>query len=110
MSEASTAPADPAPIFAALADRTRLSLLIRLSTGDTLSIARLSTDAKLTRQAVTKHLHVLENAGLVRSMRSGRETRYSLCSESIATARSFLDDVSAQWDEALGRLRALVED
>ena len=102
--------ADPAPVFAALGDRTRLSLLMRLSGGETLSISRLAADTHLTRQAVTKHLHVLENAGLVASSRAGRESRYALQAEPIAAARGFLDDISAQWDEALGRLKAFVED
>lgn len=98
-----------APVFAALGDPTRLSLLIKLSDGQTKSIARLSADTKLTRQAVTKHLHVLERAGLVSSLRVGRESRFAYAPEPIAEARSYLDRVSAQWDDALSRLRVLVE-
>jgi DNA-binding transcriptional ArsR family regulator len=101
---------DPAPIFAALGDRTRLSLLIKLSDGQKRSIASLSADTKLTRQAVTKHLHVLEQAGLVSSVRVGRESRFAYRPESIAEARSYLDHVSAQWDDSLFRLRSFVED
>ena len=100
----------PAPVFAALGDRTRLSLLNKLSDGQTRSIAKLSADTSLTRQAVTKHLHVLENAGLVRSVRIGRESRFAYRPEPVADARSYLESVSAQWDEALARLRAFVED
>jgi len=100
----------PAPIFAALGDRTRLSLLRRLSDGQTRSIARLSQDTALTRQAVTKHLHVLENAGLVRSVRVGRESRFAYRPEPIIEAKAYLATVSAQWDEALARLQAFVED
>lgn len=100
---------NPAPIFAALGDRTRLSLLTRLSDGQARSIAKLSVDTRLTRQAVTKHLHVLENAGLVSSIRIGRESRFALKPEPIAEARSYLDQVSAQWDDALSRLQAHVE-
>jgi DNA-binding transcriptional ArsR family regulator len=96
-------------VFAALGDRTRLSLLMKLSGGQTLSIAKLSADTKLTRQAITKHLHVLENAGLVNSVRVGRESQFALRPEPIVEARSYLDAVSAQWDDALGRLRSLVE-
>ena len=92
----------PAPVFAALGDPTRLSLLMTLSDGGARSIAALSADRGLTRQAVTKHLHVLEHAGLVSSLRVGREP--------IQGARSYLEMVSAQWDEALGRLKALVEE
>ena len=90
----------PAPVFAALGDRTRLALLNRLSDGQTRSIAKLSADTSLTRQAVTKHLHVLENAGLVRSVRIGRESRFAYRPEPVAEARSYLESVSAQWDEA----------
>lgn len=100
----------PAPVFAALGDATRLSLLRKLSDGGARSIAALSADTRLTRQAVTKHLHVLEGAGLVRSARVGRESRFVMRPEPVALARDYLDEVSAQWDEALSRLRAFVED
>ena len=99
-----------APVFAALGDRTRLSLLMRLSDGGTRSIASLSADTRLTRQAVTKHLHVLESAGLVRSARVGRESRFSYRPEPVVEARAYLDRVSAQWDDALSRLRTFVEE
>lgn len=100
----------PAPVFAALGDRTRLGLLEKLSDGRPRSIAKLSADTRLTRQAVTKHLHVLESAGLVSSIRIGRESRFAYRPEPVAEARSYLESVSAQWDEALARLRAFVED
>jgi DNA-binding transcriptional ArsR family regulator len=100
---------DPAPVFAALGDRTRLSLLARLSDGQPRSITALSGDTRLTRQAVTKHLRVLENAGLVRMSRVGRESRFAFRPDPIADARAYLDGVSRQWDEALSRLRSLVE-
>jgi DNA-binding transcriptional ArsR family regulator len=98
-----------APIFAALGDMTRLSLLQKLSSGASQSIARLSMDSHLTRQAVTKHLRVLEEAGLVIVNRIGRESQYAFRPESLDAARTYLDDVSRQWDDALGRLRAFVE-
>ena len=101
---------DPAPVFAALGDRTRLSLLSRLSDGRTRSIAKLSADTSLTRQAVTKHLHVLEDAGLVKSTRVGRESRFTYEPGPVVEARSYLETVSAQWDDALSRLRNFVED
>lgn len=110
MSEASArAVADSAPVFAALGDRTRLSLLMTLGDGRSRSIATLTADRRLTRQAVTKHLRVLENAGLVRSVRTGRESRFAARPEALAEARAYLDAVSAQWDDALSRLRAHVE-
>jgi DNA-binding transcriptional ArsR family regulator len=98
-----------APLFAALGDATRLALLARLSSGEPCSIARLTGTTKLTRQAVTKHLKVLLDARLVRTTRAGRESRFALNPEPIDDARRYLDLVSRQWDEALGRLRALVE-
>jgi DNA-binding transcriptional ArsR family regulator len=100
---------DPAPVFAALGDRTRLSLLTRLSKGDPRSIAALSADTRLTRQAVTKHLQVLARAGLVSSVRVGRESRFAYRPEPVAEARAYLEQVSAQWDAALGRLKSFVE-
>ncbi len=99
----------PASVFAALGDATRLSLLMTLSDGEARSIAALSTDTRLTRQAVTKHLHVLEKAGLVSSARIGRESRFAYRPEPVAAARSYLDTVSAQWDDALGRLQSFLE-
>jgi len=101
---------DPAPIFAALGDRTRLSLLGRLGGGEAQSITALSAGTRLTRQAVTKHLRVLERAGLVRALKQGRESRFALEPQRIAEARAYLDQVARQWDEALVRLKAFVED
>ena len=109
MSTASTRRSDPTPVFAALGDRTRLSLLMTLSDGERRSIARLSADSRMSRQAVAKHLHVLEEAGLVESVRVGRESRFAYRPGPLAHARSYLDDVARQWDESLGRLRDLVE-
>lgn len=100
---------DPAPIFAALGDRTRLALLSKLGDGQARSIAALSTDTALTRQAITKHLHVLQDAGLVASLRVGRESRFAARRETIDEARAYLDGVSRQWDDTLGRLKAFVE-
>jgi DNA-binding transcriptional ArsR family regulator len=96
-------------VFAALGDRTRLSLLRKLSDGQNRSIATLSADTQLTRQAVTKHLHVLEKAGLVSHLKVGRESRFAFQPEPVAEAKSYLDAVSAQWDDALSRLRSFVE-
>jgi DNA-binding transcriptional ArsR family regulator len=98
-----------APLFAALGDPTRLSLVAKLCAGPPCSIALLTQETKLTRQAVTKHLRVLERARLVRSSRAGRESRFALNPGPIDAARQYLDLVSKQWDDALGRLKALVE-
>jgi DNA-binding transcriptional ArsR family regulator len=99
-----------APVFAALGDSTRLRILASLAAGRSLSIARLTEGTTVTRQAITKHLGVLEHAGLVRSVRRGRENRFELEPEPLAQARCALDTISRRWDEALARLRALVEE
>jgi DNA-binding transcriptional ArsR family regulator len=101
---------DPVPIFAALGDHTRLSLLMRLSDGSARSINLLAADTSLTRQAVTKHLRVLQDVGLVNSVRVGRESLYAAHPEALEPARACLDAVAAQWDDALGRLKAFVEE
>jgi len=98
-----------APIFAALGDETRLRLVIRLSASGPLSIARLTEDASVTRQAVTKHLQVLADAGLAHSSRLGRESVWELDLEKLGAARRCIDGLSAQWDGALGRLKKFVE-
>ena len=105
-----TATRRTAPVFAALGDETRLALVQRLSGAGPMSIARLTEGTDVTRQAVTKHLHVLEDAGLVRSSKLGREAVYELDPAPLHTARAYLDEVSAQWDAILGRLKAFVED
>ncbi|WP_373046979.1 ArsR/SmtB family transcription factor [Vulgatibacter sp.] len=100
---------DAAPVFAALGDATRLRLLGRLAEGGPASIAALSEDAEVTRQAITKHLEVLARAGLVHGERSGRERIWALEARGLDAARIYLDRISAQWDEALGSLRDFVE-
>ena len=98
-----------APVFAALGDDTRLTLLAKLAGGPPLSIARLTTGSNVTRQAITKHLRVLEDVGLVRSVRQGRESLFELEARPLTEAVRALDDISRWWDEALARLKALVE-
>ena len=100
---------DLAIVFAALGDPTRLSLIGKLCDGAPLSISRLAQGSTLTRQAVTKHLRMLERAGVVGSQRSGREILYRLEPSPIAEMRTYLDGVSLQWDDALMRLEAFVE-
>lgn len=99
-----------APVFAALGDKTRLRVVMRLCGDGPASIARLTAGASVTRQAVTKHLHVLEDAGLVRSSRVGRESVWELNPDHLNEARRYLSDISGQWDKALARLRALVDE
>jgi DNA-binding transcriptional ArsR family regulator len=98
------------PVFAALGDATRLTLLRRLSVDGPLSITRLSEGTGVTRQAITKHLHTLGDAGLVRSARHGRERVWDLDLKRLEKAKQYLDQVAAQWDQAAGRLKAYVED
>jgi DNA-binding transcriptional ArsR family regulator len=97
-------------VFFALGDGTRLSVVRRLGAGRALSATALSSGAKVTRQAIAKHLQVLEGAGLVTHEKRGREVLYSLESRRLQEARVFLDAVSASWDRAIERLRRLVEE
>lgn len=103
-------PKRPASIFAALGDETRLRLVFRLSGGGPLSITKLTEGSKLTRQAITKHLRVMETAGLVSSTQQGRQSVWQLKQRGLEDAQHYLDLISKQWDDALGRLRDLVED
>lgn len=96
-------------IFAALGDRTRLDLVARLSAAGPLSITRLTAGADVTRQAITKHLHILAGAGLVRDIRVGRERLWEVETRQLEEARRCLDRISGQWDEALQRLKLAVE-
>jgi DNA-binding transcriptional ArsR family regulator len=99
-----------AEIFSALGDETRLRLVARLSSGGSQSIARLTEGADVTRQAITKHLRVLADAGLVRSLRDGRESLWELQPRRLDEAKQYLDRISAQWDAAIERLKAFVEE
>lgn len=98
-----------APVFAALGDDTRLGLVGILADGEPCSISRLTAGSRLTRQAITKHLHVLERAGVVRSTRQGRENYFALDPAPLEQARNYLEFVSTQWDQALSRLKTFVE-
>jgi len=99
-----------APVFAALGDETRLRIVAQLCSSGPASIAGLTGDSGVSRQAVTKHLRILEDAGLVRATRSGRESSWRLLPGGLADARARLDRISQQWDAALERLRAFVEE
>ena len=98
-----------AAVFAALGEPTRLTLLKRLSRGESRSIAQLTGATALTRQAVTKHLAVLERAHLVRKAKTGRERRFELVPETLTGTAAYLAEVSHEWDQALARLQAAVE-
>jgi len=98
-----------APLFAALGDETRLGVVERLCREGPQSIVRLTGGTKVSRQAVTKHLHALAKAGLVRSRRQGRERIWEVRTNRLLEAQGWLEQISAQWDEAIGRLRAFVE-
>jgi DNA-binding transcriptional ArsR family regulator len=98
-----------APVFAALGDETRLGLVASLSAHGPLSTTRLTGGTRVSRQAVTKHLRLLEGAGLVRAARSGRERLWELAPHGLEEAHRYLDAVSKQWEDALGRLKAFVE-
>ncbi|WP_428408049.1 ArsR/SmtB family transcription factor [Hyphococcus sp.] len=110
MSRRELSAARAAPVFAALGDATRLSLVSRLCDGRAYSITELASGTKLTRQGVTKHLTTLRRAKIVMSRRSGRENLYQLRAESLELARDYLARASRQWDEAIDRLRSFVED
>ena len=97
------------PVFAALGDATRMQIVGRLALGQPLSIASLTSGTGVTRQAVTKHLQVLDEVGLVRSTWQGRERLWELEPARLDAARRSLDAISAQWSSALGRLKAFVE-
>lgn len=98
-----------AAVFAALGDKTRLALVSKLANGQPHSISELTEESELTRQAVTKHLRVLENAGVVRSKTVGRQTMFVFDGRPFKDADEYLRFVSKQWDGALGRLKAFVE-
>lgn len=104
------APLLAARVFSALGDETRLALIGRLSGGAAHSISDLAEGTSITRQAITKHLKVLEEAGLVQMNRAGRESLFELTPRPLGEARDYLDFVSSEWDQALLRLKAFVED
>jgi DNA-binding transcriptional ArsR family regulator len=99
-----------APIFAALGDETRLRVVSRLANEGPRSITQLSEGSDVTRQAVTKHLNVLAAAGLVHDFRQGREHVWELKTRQLEEARHALEIISTRWDEALERLRGMVEE
>jgi DNA-binding transcriptional ArsR family regulator len=101
-----------AALFAALGDETRLRLVARLCDEGPQSITRLTDEAgaAVTRQAITKHLRLMHDAGLVKETRQGRESIWHIETRRIETARGYLDQISAQWDDAISRLKSFVEE
>jgi DNA-binding transcriptional ArsR family regulator len=99
-----------APVFAALGDQTRLRLVARLGSEGPLSVSRLTEGTDVTRQAVAKHLRVLADAGLARGVRRGRERLWQLEAARLEEARRSLERIAERWDEALLRLKAVVEE
>lgn len=95
-----------ARIFAALGDKTRLALIARLCSGEAASISQLAEDSKLTRQAITKHLGVLERAGIVSSTQSGRERLFSFEPEPLDDLQQYLSSVSKQWHQTSARRKS----
>jgi len=98
-----------AAVFAALGDETRLSIVDRLGTGVERSITELALERPITRQAMTKHLRVLEGAGIVSASKSGRQVVFKLVPGALRSADEYLRRVSEQWGDALGRLKAFAE-
>ena len=105
----SSAQKSSALVFAALGDETRLRLVARLCGDKPMCIASLTEGTQVTRQGITKHLRVMETAGLVRNTRHGRESMWRLDPKPIEDARHYLELISRQWDDALVRLRNFVE-
>ena len=97
-------------LFAALGDEVRLALVRRLCEEGPKSISSLANGSRITRQAVTKHLRVMEKAGLARCRRSGRESVWELETSRLEDAKRYLDRISHDWDDALLRLKRFVED
>jgi DNA-binding transcriptional ArsR family regulator len=100
---------DASPVFAALGDPTRFSIVTRLCRNGPLSVVRLTEGADVSRQAISKHLRALSEAGLVSSRRAGRERVWAIETRRLEEVRRYLEQIAAQWDDALGRLRKFVE-
>jgi DNA-binding transcriptional ArsR family regulator len=92
-------------VFSALSDPGRRRLLETLAGCESASLTELAAQLPVTRQAVSKHLATLGEAGLVESARAGRETRYRLTPKPLGEALAWMEKVGDQWDERLARLR-----
>jgi DNA-binding transcriptional ArsR family regulator len=96
-------------IFAALGDETRLRLVVLLGAGGAMSIAQLTSGTRITRQGITKHLHVLAAAGLVHDVKVGRERLWQFQPTHLEEARRSLDEISQQWEHALSNLKTAID-
>jgi len=103
-------PPDAAPVFAALGEPVRLAIIARLCGDGPLPTIRLKHGTSLSRQAVTKHLRILEDVGLVRSDRVGRDRSWRIEEGQLARTGAYLEQISALWEARLERLRSFVED
>jgi DNA-binding transcriptional ArsR family regulator len=98
------------PIFAALGDPVRLAIVARLCKDGPLPTIELKQGVPVSRQGITKHLRVLEDAGLVSSGRVGRDRQWRMQAQQLTAVRDYLNWISAQWDRRLERLKRVVED
>ena len=96
-------------IFAALADPTRLNLVVNLAENSPKTATQLAEEYPITRQGVLKHLHILEEAGLVAAHQKGREKLYSLTPEPLSNIDEWIKKINTKWDERLLRLKTLLE-
>src|SRR5580704_16156331 len=101
--------ANSTPVFAALGDATRLGLIVALCTAGAMSTAQLTAGTTVSRQAITKHLQVLADAGLVRDIKVGRERLWAFEPRCLEEARRSLEMIGQQWDQALLKLKRAVE-
>jgi DNA-binding transcriptional ArsR family regulator len=99
-----------APLFDALGDPNRLRIIVRLCDSGPSSTSQLTQVIPATRQAASKHLQLMESAGLVTSSRHGRERIWTVQTEPLARASDYLAQLSRRWDAAIDRLRTFVED
>jgi DNA-binding transcriptional ArsR family regulator len=105
-----TATLAAAPLFDALGDPNRLRIVVRLCESGPSSTSQVTEAVSVTRQAATKHLELLQAAGLVASDRRGRERIWTLQTRPLIDAGDYLTQLSRRWDAAIDRLRAYVED
>ena len=96
-------------VFVALADATRRQVLDRLAAHGEATATMLAVELPVSRQAVVKHLAVLDRAGLVESRRRGREVRYSVRPERLDATARWMADIAGQWDARLAAIKRIAE-